>query len=138
MKLIFVDYEEKYAIMEFLGEWNDCVTNDIMYLKRDIIDPLISKGISKFVLICENVLNFHGSDYCYYEEWREDIAGRRGYVAMINMLQHVEEEMRMTRINDFAYLGGPLNEIRWRGAKPRNLLALIDQLVGVIPRELYG
>ena len=36
MKLLFVEYEEGYAILEFIGEWNDCISNDIMYLKRDV------------------------------------------------------------------------------------------------------
>ena len=68
MKVLFADYEEGFAIFEFIGEWNDCVTNDIMFLKRDVIDPLLDEGISKFLIICENVLNFHGDADDYYEE----------------------------------------------------------------------
>ena len=137
-KLVFADYEQGFAILDFIGEWNDCVTNDIMYLKRDVCDPLINAGISKFILICENVLNFHGSDDCYYEEWQQDVVEENGYIAFVNMLRHVEEEMRMTRINDYAFLGGPLNEIRWRGTKPGNLVAQMDRIVTMIPRELPG
>ena len=40
IKIIWVDYEEESAIIEILGEWNDCLHNDIMRLKRDIIDCL--------------------------------------------------------------------------------------------------
>ncbi len=137
-KLVFADYDQGFAILDFIGEWNDCVTNDIMYLKRDVCDPLINAGISKFILICENVLNFHGSDDCYYEEWQQDVVEENGYIAFVNMLRHVEEEMRMTRINDYTFLGGPLNEIRWRGTKPGNLVAQMDRIVTMIPRELPG
>jgi hypothetical protein len=56
-----------------LGEWNDCLQNDVMFLKREVIDPMLQEGINRFVLVCENVLNFHGSDDSYYEEWFEDI-----------------------------------------------------------------
>ena len=55
VKLLFTDYEEKYAIIELIGEWNDTIHNDIMYLKQNLIDPLIHEGIDKFILIGENV-----------------------------------------------------------------------------------
>ena len=68
-KVLYADYDEGHAILEFIGEWNDCLFNDIMLLKREVIDPLRDGGVSKFVLIGENVLNFHYSDDAYYEEW---------------------------------------------------------------------
>ena len=40
VKIIFADYEAGVVIMEFIGEWNDCLYNDIMFLKRDVIDEL--------------------------------------------------------------------------------------------------
>ena len=67
MKILYADYERGFAIMEFIGEWNDCLHNDIMFLKRDIADELMHEGINKFILIGENVLNFHYSDDSYYE-----------------------------------------------------------------------
>jgi len=30
-------------------------------------------GDIQFILIGENVLNFHSSDDCYYEEWFQDV-----------------------------------------------------------------
>ena len=54
------------------GEWNDTLHNDIMFFKRNVIDHLIGQGIRKFILLGENLLNFHGSrDDEYYEEWFE-------------------------------------------------------------------
>jgi len=62
IKILFADYEQHFAVIEFIGEWNDCLHNDIMLLKREIIDVMIGTGINKFILIGENVLNFHASD----------------------------------------------------------------------------
>src|SRR6187200_401751 len=68
LKLLFVDYDQGFAIIELIGEWNDAIENDIMTLKREIVDKMISEGIYKYVLISENVMNFHSSDTSYYEE----------------------------------------------------------------------
>jgi len=38
IKILFVDYEQGTAVIELLGEWNDAVHNDIMFLKREIAD----------------------------------------------------------------------------------------------------
>ena len=71
MKVLFSDYDQNFAILEFIGEWNDAINNDIMLLKRDVIDVMICNGINKYILIGENVLNFHASDDCYYQEFIE-------------------------------------------------------------------
>ena len=72
LKIIYADYELGYAIIEMIGEWNDAIENDIMTLKRDVIDVMMSNGINKFILITENVLNFHSGDKDYYQEWFEE------------------------------------------------------------------
>ena len=61
IKILMVDYEEGYAIIEMLGEWNDLLHNDIMFLKRNIVDVLIQEGINKFIMISENSIRFHQS-----------------------------------------------------------------------------
>ena len=33
LKILFVDYDDQYAIIELIGEWNDAVHNDSMHLK---------------------------------------------------------------------------------------------------------
>src|SRR3954463_15899333 len=50
LKILFVDYERHFAIIEFIGEWNDALYNDIMFLKREVIEPMISQGVKKFIL----------------------------------------------------------------------------------------
>lgn len=128
MKVLYTDYDEGFAVMEFLGEWNDCLQNDIMHLKRNVIDPMLREGISRYVLICENVLNFHGSDDCYYEEWYEDVADQGGWIAVVNALRHVESEVRETRLHHYIDIGKEFSGIEWRSCKPRSLIYLLDRL----------
>ena len=129
MKLLYADYDESFAIIELIGEWNDCLHNDVMLLKRNVIDSLMGHGISRFAVICENVLNFHNSDLDYYQEWNEEVTEMGGWVAMINTLDHVESEMKEIRMHDYVRIGGPFNAIQWRGQKPVILIRQIDDLV---------
>ena len=129
MKILFIDYKESYCFIELIGEWNDCLHNDIMFLKRDIIDHLYNKGIRKFALFCDNVLNFHGSDNCYYEEWLEDIVEDGGWICLVNTLEHVETEMLETEIQHYVNFGGEFNDVDWRRKKPETLFLVLDQMV---------
>lgn len=127
MKLLFTSYTESFCIIELMGEWNDCLHNDIMFLKRDIIDSLIQEGITKFILIGENVLNFHSSDDCYYEEWYEDIED--GWIAMVNFREHLMSEFIAANIDSYFLTGGSLNAISWRTLSPQKFFKSVDQLV---------
>ena len=128
-KILFVDYEEHFAIIEFIGEWNDAVTNDIMFLKRKIGEALIEEGIHKFILICENVLNFHASDDCYYEEWAEECREEEGWICMINTLEHVSDEMKLANLQYYINFGQNYNDINWRPHTPQNFFKAIEALV---------
>ena len=57
--MLYADYDEQYAIIELIGEWNDALHNDIMEVKRRVIDPMLLEGIQRFVLIGDNLLNLH-------------------------------------------------------------------------------
>ncbi|MBK6621765.1 MAG: hypothetical protein IPH04_11570 [Saprospirales bacterium] len=135
-KVLFADYDDGFAVLEMLGEWNDCLQNDIMFLKRDVADWMIKKGINKFVLICENVLNFHASDDCYYEEWYEDIRDNDGWICMLNLWKHVEEEMTDTQLQQYVHFGKFFNQINWRAQEPAQLLLAVDTLInkGRLPK----
>jgi len=135
-KVIFADYEEGYAIMEMIGEWNDCLKNDVMYFKRDVIDRMIDAGISKFIIVCENVLNFHGSDDCYYEEWSEDARDEYGWVCFINTLDHVKEEMQQTQIQQHINMGAHFNNINWRPHEPKLFYKLVQEMIQNQVRQL--
>lgn len=128
IKILYIDYEEGSCILEFIGEWNDCLHNDIMILKREIIDELSIQGIKKFVLIGENVLNFHYSDECYYEEWMDDIE-EDGWIVAINFRPHVLSEMSSIGIDQYLIWGGELDDLHWRKFTPNQLIQKVEQLV---------
>lgn len=129
LKVLYTNYDEEFCIIEMIGEWNDCINNDIMYLKRDIIDPMIRQGIHRFIIIGENILNFHGSDDCYYEEWNEDILDEGGWIAMVNFREHVIEAMREEQLHYYMNFNEHLNDMNWRKLKPINLYNVVDNLI---------
>ena len=129
IKILWVDYEEESAIIELLGEWNDCLHNDIMRLKRDIVDCLQNEGICKFILIGENVLNFHYSDDSYYEEWFEEVTDRDGWIALLNFNQHVIDDMSTIDLDSYFVMGGELSEFGWRTYAPDQLVNRIRDCV---------
>ncbi|MBR8536034.1 hypothetical protein KDU71_10730 [Carboxylicivirga sediminis] len=124
LKILFVSYEQNFAIIELMGEWNDCLYNDIMHLKRTVVEHLADKGISKFILIGENVLNFHYSDDAYYEDWFNDIED--GWIMAVNFRQHVLEEFDKINLNYYILYGGQLNSVKWRTLSPLKLFAALD------------
>jgi len=137
-KLLYTDYDEGFAILELIGEWNDCVHNDIMYLKREVVDHLLEHHINKYIIICENVLNYHGDDDAYYEEWYDDIKEEGGWVCLLNTLFHVSEEMKETKLQYYTHFGDQFNDINWRPQKPKSLYLAINALVhGLVKRLPY-
>ena len=129
LKILFADYDEAYALIELFGEWNDTLHNDVMFLKRKIMEPLMAAGISRFVFFCENLLQFHGGDTDYYEEWAEEMRDENGWAALLNLQIHVEEEMTATRLGYFLNFGEAFNDINWRAQKPAVIIQAMDALV---------
>lgn len=127
LKMLYADYQTGFVILEIMGEWNDAINNDIMYLKRNVVDHLNRKGINKYILIGENVFIFHGSDDCYYEEWFEDIED--GWIAGINFRYFVTEEWNTFNIDSFIHTGGNLEITNWRTLKPFHLYQQINALI---------
>ena len=127
LKILYADYERGFCVIEFIGEWNDALYNDIMFLKREVIESLIGSSINKFILVGENVMNFHGSDDCYYEEWFQDIED--GWIAALNFRPHVMREMEKYNIDSYFVTGGELEELNWRVYNPVDLLARIEHVV---------
>ena len=128
VKVLYADYEAGYAIIEFIGEWNDTLHNDQMHLKRNLIDYMLPEGINKYILICENLLNFHGGEDDYYAEWFEEVED--GWIAAVNIPAHVEVEFSKFRLDNYINFGGNLNEMdNWRTMTPRNFFDAVEQLV---------
>lgn len=129
LKILFADYQEGFAIIELIGEWNDVLHNDIMYFKREIIDHLLHQQINKFVLILENVLNFHGADDDYYMEINEDLLDEGGWVVCLGVAQHVIEEMNKLQLYHYLFYGSRWNNINWRAYEPMDLFEQIREYV---------
>ena len=127
--ILFADYDERFAILEFIGEWNNYLRNDIMHLKREVIDPMQEDGIHRFILIGENVLNFHHSDDCYYEEWFEEVMDEDGWIALLNFREHVLADRRSIDLDSFFVMGGELDDLAWRTYNPGQLYASIEACV---------
>ena len=127
IKILFADYEEGYAIIEFLGEWNDTLHNDIMHLKREVIDILVKEGIHKFILIGENVMNFHGSDDSYYEEWFDEVED--GWIAAVSFPDFIQQEFRKYQIDRYINMGGTLQIDQWRTLQPLHFYELVSRLI---------
>ncbi len=138
MKILYTDYDKGVAIFEMLGEWNDCLQNDIMFLKREVVDELLRQGIDKYILICENVLNFHGDDDDYYAEWHEDVAERGGWICFLNLLDHVRQEMEDTRLQAYVHFGPHFQHLSWRTQTPRALVKTVEGLLQSQVRQLPG
>jgi hypothetical protein len=127
IKILFVDYNQKYAILELIGEWNDAISNDIMILKRDVIDILQKHKIGKYILIGENILNYHASDDAYYEEWLDDI--NDGWIACLNFRPHVITEMCNANVDSYVNIGGALNNLDWRTYPPTQLYNVVSKII---------
>jgi hypothetical protein len=126
IKILFVDYEVGFTIIEMIGEWNDAIENDIMTLKRDIIDQMIAHGIHKFILIAENVFNFHNSDDCYYEEWVDDVIEEGGWVSIIGLPEQSRYDFTRAGIDRYVQL---IDLPDWRPFTPGNLFTKVDNLL---------
>lgn len=126
LKVLMADYDEQYMIIEMIGEWNDAIENDVMRLKREVIDEFLRLGVTKFILITENVLNFHSSDDCYYEEWREDVDEEGGWIVSLNMPSQTQHDFIKARLNNYIDL---LEIPAWRTMKPEILFNQVDNIL---------
>jgi hypothetical protein len=125
LKIIYVDYELHFAVIELIGEWNDAIENDIMELKREILDILYNQGICKYILIAENVLNFHSSDKEYYQEWYDEITEAEGWIVALNMSEATQQDFRKKKLHYYIEL---MELADWRVYKPYHLYKKIDEI----------
>ena len=127
-KILFTDYETHFSIIELIGEWNDTLHNDIMLLKRNVIDHLLASGVKYFILIGENVFNFHGAfEDDYYAEWFEEVD--EGWIVAMNFAEFVEKEWEKYKIDYYFNFGGNLNIPHWRTLKPEMIFSYFNQVI---------
>jgi hypothetical protein len=123
LKVLMADYDEKYAIIELIGEWNDAIENDIMELKREVLEKFMDEGIYKFILIGENVLNYHSDGKEYYEELFEEVTEENGWLVVLNMPEATQYDFKKAHLNRYVELKELEN---WRIYKPFHLFKKID------------
>lgn len=124
LKILFVDYKKHFCIIECIGEWNDAIENDIMRLKRNVIDNLLLSKIYHFILITENVLNFFSSDEEYYLEWQEEIQEYGGWVSIVNLPEQSKYEFKKIVFQaNLNFLELP----QWRTQSPQDLFKGIQK-----------
>lgn len=127
IKILYANYTVGYVIIEMFGEWNDAIHNDIMHFKRNVLDQLSKAGIKQYILVGENVLNFHASDDSYYEEWFEDIED--GWIAALNFHYFVEDQWKKYALDNYINFGGTLQIPHWRTLPPVKLYELVKALI---------
>jgi hypothetical protein len=98
-----------------------------MELKRNVIEPFVQEGITKFILIGENIMNFHGSDDSYYEEWFEDVED--GWIAAVCFPDFIQDEFKKFKIDHYLNMGGTLQIDRWRTMQPHTFFEMVSGLV---------
>ena len=98
-----------------------------MFFKRKIIDCFLKSGIEKFIIIGENVLNFHYSGDEYYEEWFQDVED--GWIAFINFRKHILDEFSKINIDYYIHFGGDLDKMEWRKFSPLKLYYSISDII---------
>ncbi|HVZ57218.1 MAG TPA: hypothetical protein VG870_11210 [Chitinophagaceae bacterium] len=123
LKVLMADYAEKYAIIELIGEWNDAIENDIMELKREVMEKFMDEGIYKFVLVAENVLNFHSGDRDYYEEWYSEVAEENGWIVVLNMPEATQYDFRKAKLGYYLEL---MEIDNWRTYTPFHLFKKVE------------
>lgn len=124
LKILYTDYDAQFAIIELIGEWNDTIENDIMELKREVLDKLMAEGIIKFILIAENVFNFHSGDKDYYEELYDELADENGWAVLINFNPAAQHDFLLRKLNRYIEL---MEMEAWRTYKPEHFFQFIDQ-----------
>ena len=128
LKVLMADYEEQYIVLELLGEWNDALENDIMQLKREVLEKFMDQGICHFILIGENVLNFHFDGTDYYEEWKEELVDRGGWAVCLNLSASSSQEFQQARLDRYLPL---LTLADWRTYKPFHLFKKVELLLSL-------
>jgi len=127
IKILYVDYDRQYCILELMGEWNDTLYNDIMYLYRNVVEVLVEQGIRYFILIGDNVLEFHADTNDYYEEWFDNIDD--GWIVGLNFRDHVIQDFADINLDYYIAFGGRFDELPWRKYLPDQLFEITEKLI---------
>ena len=128
IKILFVSYEDKYAIIELLGDWNDLQQNDFRLLSDNCLRLLLEEGVNKFILIAENIFNTYLGPDDYYEALTEDL--ETGWLVLIRPREQMKMEFREYGIDQYVFWSDEWDDLNWRKLKPWQLFQLVDKKIG--------
>ncbi|GAB4403656.1 MAG: hypothetical protein OHK0039_03050 [Bacteroidia bacterium] len=129
VKILYANYEEGYAIIELLGEWNDLYDNDFRLLAENCLTYLIDAGIGKFILICENVFHAYLDSDDYYQALQEELDEQEGWICLLRLREPVRAEFVQYGLSPYLYWSPMLDEITWRKLKPFQLFDLVEERI---------
>ena len=91
----------------------------------------MAEGITKFILIGENIFNFHGSDDAYYEEWFDEVEEKSppGWIAAVSFPEFIQDEMKRFGIDRYVNMGGTLQLDQWRTFTPIHFYRRVSALI---------
>ena len=89
-------------------------------------NKLFGEGITKFILVAENVLNFHSSDREYYQEWFDEVTDENGWIVALNMPEATQYDFRKKKLNYYVEL---MELPNWRVFKPEHLFNRINEQI---------
>jgi len=83
----------------------------------------------EFILIAENVLNFHFDIDDYYAEWLEDV--EEGWICVLNLQEHVQDEFFNHKLHYYLNFGDELNNMNWRTQKAPDVFQEVNHILSM-------
>lgn len=127
VKVLYADYDRKYAIIELFGEWNDLYENDYKLLAENCLTYFIDAGINRFILICENVFHGYYETDDYYEAVQEELG--YGWICLLRMRPSVREELEAYQLTSYFFQSEICDELPWRKLRPAQLFDAVNQRI---------
>lgn len=130
VKILFANYVEGYAVIEMFGVWNDLILNDFKLFSENCLSFLTDAGITKFILIVENVLNIYLDTDDYYEAMQEELED--GWMVMLRPRPHIIREIEEYEMGQYFFWSPDLDDLRWRKLKPQELYGFVDSKMNLL------
>jgi len=93
-----------------------------------VVEDLIGNDIKYFILIGENVFEYHSDTGDYYEEWFDNLDGD-GWIIGLNFREHVIREFTEANIDYYLAFGGNFDELAWRTLMPDHLFDKVEKMI---------
>lgn len=116
VKILYVHYEQGYAILELFGVWNDLLENDYRLFYENCLQYLIEAGVNRFIFIAENILNIYVDQDDYYDAVLDELDG--GWICLLRPRPHVLQEIAEYDLDQYFFHSPELDLLPWRTLKP--------------------